>query len=47
MISQSDINQYITELKKLSEKKLIRIIISLTADMSNLQIKYEKLKRRK
>ena len=47
MISQSDINQYTTELKKLSKKKLISIVINLTADMSNLQIKYEKLKKEK
>lgn len=45
MISQQDINKYITELNKLSKKKLVRIIISLTADMSNLQLECEKLKK--
>ena len=45
MISQQDINKYITELNKLSKKKLVRIIISLTADMSTLQIECEKLKK--
>ncbi len=45
MISQAEINTYITELKKFSKKKLISIIINLTADMSNLQIEYEKLNK--
>ena len=34
MIDQASLNKYITELNNLSKKKLVNIIISLTADVT-------------
>ena len=45
MINQSEIDTYITVLKRVGKKKLISIIINLTANISNLQIEYEKLNK--